>query len=50
MLDFTSVVVPITFADENIDEPNNQFNPLTEIDRIVQAECKRNPFLRVEKF
>ncbi|KAH7263835.1 amidase signature domain-containing protein [Fusarium tricinctum] len=38
MLDFTSVVVPVTFADENIDEPNNQFNPLTEIDRIVQAE------------
>lgn len=40
LLDFTSVVVPVTFVDENIDEPNDQFKPLTEFDRIVQAECK----------
>jgi amidase len=39
ILDFTSVVVPVTFVDKKIDEPNYQFKPLTEIDRTVQAEC-----------
>ncbi|GKU10305.1 unnamed protein product [Fusarium langsethiae] len=38
VLDFTSVVVPVTFVDKKIDEPNYQFKPLTEIDRTVQAE------------
>ncbi|KAH6965033.1 amidase signature domain-containing protein [Fusarium venenatum] len=38
VLDFTSVVVPVTFVDKNIDKPNHQFKPLTEMDRMVQAE------------
>ncbi|KAF6525491.1 hypothetical protein HZS61_011286 [Fusarium oxysporum f. sp. conglutinans] len=38
VLDFTSVVVPVTFVDKKIDEPNHQFKPLTEMDRTVQAE------------
>ncbi|KAF5573256.1 glutamyl-tRNA(gln) amidotransferase subunit A [Fusarium pseudoanthophilum] len=38
VLDFTSVVVPVTFADKAIDHQNKQFKPLTELDRIVQAE------------
>ncbi|KAF5645901.1 glutamyl-tRNA(gln) amidotransferase subunit A [Fusarium tjaetaba] len=38
VLDFTSVVVPVTFADKAIDHQNKQFKPLTELDQIVQAE------------
>ncbi|UNI15540.1 Amidase [Purpureocillium takamizusanense] len=38
VLDFTSVVVPVTFADKNVDLKNASFEPLTEMDRIVQAE------------
>jgi amidase len=40
LLDFTSVVVPVTFADKNIDKVNNSFKALTEIDTIVQNECE----------
>jgi amidase len=40
LLDFTSVVVPVTFADKNIDKVNDSFKALTEIDTIVQKECK----------
>ncbi|KAL6912665.1 hypothetical protein FSST1_010425 [Fusarium sambucinum] len=38
VLDFTSVVVPVTFVDKNIDKPNHEFKPLNEMDRMVQAE------------
>ena len=40
VLDFTSVVVPVTFADKNVDVQNASFEPLTEMDKTVQAECK----------
>ncbi|KAF7553546.1 hypothetical protein G7Z17_g3548 [Cylindrodendrum hubeiense] len=38
LLDFTSVVVPVSFADKTIDIKNAAFKPLTEIDNLVQAE------------
>ncbi|PWI66506.1 hypothetical protein PCL_04919 [Purpureocillium lilacinum] len=38
VLDFTSVVVPVTFADKNVDVQNASFEPLTEMDKTVQAE------------
>ncbi|KAH7140245.1 amidase signature domain-containing protein [Dactylonectria estremocensis] len=38
LLDFTSVVVPVSFADKTIDIPNTSFTPLTEMDGLVQAE------------
>ncbi|KAH9219512.1 amidase signature domain-containing protein [Leptodontidium sp. 2 PMI_412] len=38
LLDFTSVVVPVTFADKSIDKKNSAFSPLSDMDRIVQAE------------
>jgi amidase len=41
--------VPITFVDKNIDEPNYQFKPLTEIDRTVQAECKNTSLFLLSK-
>ncbi|KAM0490787.1 hypothetical protein ACHAP8_011181 [Fusarium lateritium] len=44
VLDFTSVVVPVTFVDKNIDEPNYQFKPLNEMDRMVQAEYDPNAY------
>ncbi|CAH0053663.1 unnamed protein product, partial [Clonostachys solani] len=37
-LDFTSVVVPVTFADKSIDTKKGDFQPLTEIDKEVGAE------------
>lgn len=40
MLDFTSVVVPVTFADKAVDVVNGAFKPLTDIDAAVQAECE----------
>ncbi|KAL3464648.1 amidase signature domain-containing protein [Aspergillus heterothallicus] len=38
ILDFTSVVVPVTFADQSVDVKNDGFQPLGEMDRVVQAE------------
>lgn len=38
LLDFTSVVVPVLFADKTIDVENIGFKPLTNIDSLVQAE------------
>jgi amidase len=40
VLDFTSVVVPVTFADKTIDVKDNNYKPLTETDAIVQDECE----------
>lgn len=40
LLDFTSVVVPVTFADKDIDVKNEGFTSLSEIDEVVQAECE----------
>ncbi|KAH6957760.1 amidase signature domain-containing protein [Ilyonectria sp. MPI-CAGE-AT-0026] len=38
LLDFTSVVVPVLFADKTIDVENTGFKPLTKMDSLVQAE------------
>ncbi|CEN59802.1 Putative Acetamidase-A [Aspergillus calidoustus] len=38
ILDFTSVVVPVTFADKGVDKVNEGFAPLGEMDKIVQGE------------
>jgi len=38
LLDFTSVVVPVTFADKSIDKKNAEFSPLSDIDKTVQDE------------
>lgn len=40
LLDFTSVVVPVLFADKAIDLKVEDYKPLTEIDGVVQAECQ----------
>jgi amidase len=40
ILDFTSVVVPVTYADKTIDVKNEKLKPLSDIDKTVQAECK----------
>ena len=42
LLDFTSVVVPVLFADKNIDKKAEGYKALGELDGIVQAECKYN--------
>ncbi|KAH7029548.1 Acetamidase [Microdochium trichocladiopsis] len=38
MLDFTSVVVPVGFADKDRDVPNTGYVPVSELDSDVQAE------------
>jgi amidase len=40
LLDFTSVVVPVLYADKMIDKKVENYNPLSEIDGVVQAECE----------
>lgn len=44
-LDFTSVVVPVTFADKAVDAKNEAFEPLGDMDARVQAECEYPDFL-----
>ncbi|KAF9693861.1 hypothetical protein EKO04_008108 [Ascochyta lentis] len=38
LLDFTSVVVPVTFADSAIDGKHEEYAPLNDLDAAVQAE------------
>jgi amidase len=38
LLDFTSVVVPVTFADKTIDTKNADYVPCNKLDAAVQAE------------
>ncbi|TVY23668.1 Acetamidase [Lachnellula hyalina] len=40
LLDFTSVVVPITWADKNVDKKKEGYKALSGIDEAVQAECE----------
>ena len=39
-LDFTSVVIPVTFADKSVDVAPAGFTPLTDMDAKVHAECE----------
>lgn len=43
LLDFTSVVVPVTWADKNVDKKKEGYKALNDIDEAVQAECE-SPF------
>lgn len=45
VLDFTSVVVPVTFADKAVDKKPSDFKPLTDMDATVHAECRFAPSL-----
>ncbi|RHZ70341.1 hypothetical protein CDV55_108460 [Aspergillus turcosus] len=38
LLDFTSVVVPVTFADKSVDVKKADYQPLGQLDATVQAE------------
>ncbi|KAH8797753.1 amidase signature domain-containing protein [Xylogone sp. PMI_703] len=38
LLDFTSVVVPVTWADKNVDKKQEGYTPMNEIDKLVQSE------------
>ncbi|KAF2853523.1 acetamidase [Plenodomus tracheiphilus IPT5] len=38
LLDFTSVVVPVTFADKSVDVKKKGYTPLNKLDEEVQAE------------
>jgi len=38
LLDFTSVIVPVTFADKSVDAKKVDYQPLGQLDATVQAE------------
>ncbi|PSS16719.1 hypothetical protein M430DRAFT_103651 [Amorphotheca resinae ATCC 22711] len=38
LLDFTSVVVPVTWADKNLDKKKEGYEPLNPLDKLVQDE------------
>lgn len=38
LLDFTSVVVPVGFADRSVDVKDSTYKPMNEVDASVQAE------------
>lgn len=40
LLDFTSVIVPVTFADKNVDKKREDYKPLSKIDGVVNDECE----------
>jgi amidase len=40
LLDFTSVVVPVIFADKSIDKKKEEHKPINDMDKIVQEECE----------
>ena len=40
LLDFTSVVVPVLFADKEVDKRVEGYQALNELDEKVQAECE----------
>jgi amidase len=40
LLDFTSVVVPVTFADKSVDKKQAEYKPLNNLDKVVQEECE----------
>jgi amidase len=40
LLDFTSVVVPVTWADKNLDKKKEGYEPLNPLDKLVQDECE----------
>lgn len=40
LLDFTSVAVPVTFADKDIDKKNEGYMPLNETDKAIQDDCE----------
>ncbi|KAG8421629.1 hypothetical protein J3458_003494 [Metarhizium acridum] len=43
VLDFTSVVVPVTFADQNIDVKTAGFAPLTDLDQLFRKDMIQKP-------
>ena len=49
LLDFTSVVVPVTFADKKLDGAKTEYQPMNDMDKSVQAECML-PFMIVVVF
>lgn len=49
LLDFTTVVVPVLFADKGVDGRKEGYEGLNEVDGMVQAECKFYLFLYWEK-
>ena len=44
LLDFTAVVVPVGFADMNVDGKRVGYEPLSQIDGVINAECEFESF------
>lgn len=42
LLDYTSVVVPVTQVDKNVDKKDENFKAVEEVDQETQDTCKSN--------
>ena len=40
LLDYTSVVFPVTHADQTVDVPHSDLQVLSEVDQTIQDECE----------
>jgi amidase len=43
VLDYTSVVIPVTKADRKVDTPSTDYKPLNEADEVVYRNCRISP-------
>ena len=39
VVDYPSCVVPVTYADKNIDKKDTSYTPINELDRLVWNKC-----------
>lgn len=44
VLDYTSVIVPVTQVDKNVDKKASDFTPVNEVDQQTQDDCKCSSF------
>jgi amidase len=42
LLDYTSCVVPVTFADKAIDKKDTNYKPISDLDKLVWEKCISN--------
>lgn len=40
VLDYTTVIVPVTKVDKNVDKAYSDFEPLDELDKVTQESCR----------
>jgi len=39
LIDYPSCVIPVTFADKDIDKKDNSYTPISDLDKLVWDKC-----------